>query len=234
MKSLLFLIPLFGAVALAEEAKCQCPQVKCPGDDAVKLCNCLNFRETKCSEVCPDYVPTYIPCPVSPSGLPAPTPSCTCAVEMCPQVWPQSCYCGNNVKERCYKKCGGPEPAYQSCPPTAAPTPSLITRTVRPPKPSSTTTKKHPAPVPTNPVCGGGRGNYKACEEGWTCIKDPNKSGCGPDCDGYGICVVDKLCGGFAAFDCGDSRQVCVDDPRDDCDPKNGGADCGGLCMYKG
>lgn len=35
MKSLLFLIPLLGAVALAEEDKCQCPQVKCPGDDAV-------------------------------------------------------------------------------------------------------------------------------------------------------------------------------------------------------
>ena len=24
---------------------------------------------------------------------------------------------------------------------------------------------------------------------------------------------------------------MCVDDPSDDCDPNNGGADCGGLCV---
>ena len=24
---------------------------------------------------------------------------------------------------------------------------------------------------------------------------------------------------------------MCVDDPRDDCDPKKNGADCGGICV---
>jgi hypothetical protein len=101
--------------------------------------------------------------------------------------------------------------------PTATPTPT-----------------KTPVPVPsTNPVCGGGRGNYRQCAEGWTCIKNPFKPGCGPECDGLGICVQDKLCGGFAGFSCGIKGQICVDDPRDDCDPKKGGADCGGLCMFK-
>jgi hypothetical protein len=36
-------------------------------------------------------------------------------------------------------------------------------------------------------------------------------------------------CGGIAAFPC-PGAGVCQDDPSDSCDPKNGGADCGGLC----
>jgi eight-cysteine-cluster-containing protein len=36
-------------------------------------------------------------------------------------------------------------------------------------------------------------------------------------------------CGGFAGLPCPDG-QICVDDPADDCDPANGGADCGGIC----
>lgn len=39
-----------------------------------------------------------------------------------------------------------------------------------------------------------------------------------------------KFCGGIAAFQCG-AGEVCVDDPSDDCDPMNGGADCGGMCI---
>lgn len=62
-------------------------------------------------------------------------------------------------------------------------------------------------------------------------MNDPYKSGCGLECDGTGICVKDELCGGFAGFRCPDSRQICVDKP-DDCDPKNGGADCGGVCVW--
>jgi hypothetical protein len=37
------------------------------------------------------------------------------------------------------------------------------------------------------------------------------------------------FCGGFANFPCPEG-MACVDDPRDDCDPDNGGADCGGVC----
>jgi hypothetical protein len=37
------------------------------------------------------------------------------------------------------------------------------------------------------------------------------------------------LCGGFAGLTC-PGEGTCVDDPSDNCDPENGGADCGGIC----
>lgn len=37
------------------------------------------------------------------------------------------------------------------------------------------------------------------------------------------------FCGGIAAFACPGAGN-CVDDPSDNCDPANGGADCGGVC----
>jgi hypothetical protein len=40
------------------------------------------------------------------------------------------------------------------------------------------------------------------------------------------------MCGGFAGFACDDNSQECKDDPRDDCDPENGGWDCAGLCVW--
>ncbi len=47
--------------------------------------------------------------------------------------------------------------------------------------------------------------------------------------DGFGSCV--QFCGGFAGIQCHDGNQSCVDDPNDDCDPNNGGRDCGGICQ---
>jgi hypothetical protein len=38
------------------------------------------------------------------------------------------------------------------------------------------------------------------------------------------------FCGGFAGIACAEG-YVCVDDPSDDCDPAQGGADCGGICQ---
>lgn len=38
-----------------------------------------------------------------------------------------------------------------------------------------------------------------------------------------------QACGGIAGLPCPDG-YLCVDDPRDDCDPQNGGADCMGIC----
>ena len=38
-----------------------------------------------------------------------------------------------------------------------------------------------------------------------------------------------KLCGGIANLPCPGGFE-CVDDPRDDCDPRSGGADCSGFC----
>jgi hypothetical protein len=37
------------------------------------------------------------------------------------------------------------------------------------------------------------------------------------------------FCGGFAGIAC-PGAGTCHDDPNDDCDPANGGADCGGVC----
>ncbi len=41
-----------------------------------------------------------------------------------------------------------------------------------------------------------------------------------------------RPCGGIAGIPCPDGF-VCVDDPRDDCDPAAGGADCSGICVRK-
>lgn len=41
---------------------------------------------------------------------------------------------------------------------------------------------------------------------------------------------TDRFCGGIAGIAC-PAGQECVDDPSDTCDPENGGADCGGVCV---
>lgn len=41
---------------------------------------------------------------------------------------------------------------------------------------------------------------------------------------------VAQFCGGFANLPCPDGF-VCGEDPNDGCDPENGGADCGGICV---
>lgn len=40
------------------------------------------------------------------------------------------------------------------------------------------------------------------------------------------------FCGGIAGFPCPDGLE-CIDDPDDDCDPRLGGADCGGICVER-
>lgn len=42
--------------------------------------------------------------------------------------------------------------------------------------------------------------------------------------------VEPLACGGIAGIQCS-GGQVCVDDPRDTCDPSHGGADCSGICV---
>lgn len=39
-----------------------------------------------------------------------------------------------------------------------------------------------------------------------------------------------QRCGGLAGIAC-PQEQICIDDPSDECDPKQGGADCGGICV---
>jgi hypothetical protein len=43
-------------------------------------------------------------------------------------------------------------------------------------------------------------------------------------------CTGAGFCGGIAGFPC-PPGSTCVDDPKDDCDPTQGGADCGGICV---
>jgi hypothetical protein len=73
--------------------------------------------------------------------------------------------------------------------------------------------------------------------EDGVCNRPP---GCGPNklCPAlcYGTCqprpTEPQFCGGIAGFPCPEG-QTCVDNPNDDCDPANGGADCGGICVSK-
>lgn len=54
----------------------------------------------------------------------------------------------------------------------------------------------------------------------------------GPESDepvGQNEGEASQFCGGIAGIPC-PAGYKCVDDPSDSCDPKKGGADCGGIC----
>ena len=60
-------------------------------------------------------------------------------------------------------------------------------------------------------------------------------AGCVVICGGVAGCPgapgpEPAFCGGIAGIE-GPAGQACVDDPDDGCDPKAGGADCGGICV---
>jgi len=74
-----------------------------------------------------------------------------------------------------------------------------------------------PAVDPSAVVCN------KLCPVGQICVVVPGTR--------RTVCVVPEFCGGIAAFQCENKTDICIDDPRDDCDPKHGGADCGGICI---
>lgn len=77
------------------------------------------------------------------------------------------------------------------------------------------------AVLPQDIECGGHRVNMHQCPPNYVCE--------GPQLavDGTGRCT--KQCGGIQGLACADT-QICVDDPRDSCDPRGGGADCMGVC----
>lgn len=78
---------------------------------------------------------------------------------------------------------------------------------------------------PKDIVCQAFSTNPHFCPPNWTCIENAMVSDVGGKCHQH--------CGGFAGFMCDDPNEECVDDPTDSCDPLNGGADCGGICMPK-
>jgi hypothetical protein len=72
------------------------------------------------------------------------------------------------------------------------------------------------------PVCG--------CD-GQTYGNDCEAAAAGVSIASQGECAPKPtFCGGIAGFPC-PAGQACIDDPSDDCDPQNGGADCGGICV---
>ncbi|KAJ0116392.1 hypothetical protein J7T55_007372 [Diaporthe amygdali] len=72
-------------------------------------------------------------------------------------------------------------------------------------------------PIIPKPAC------ILPCPASTLCVADPV-----PRC-----VVVNGFCGGVAAVTCVSDTDYCVDNPLDDCDPKNGGFDCGGICVPK-
>ena len=52
--------------------------------------------------------------------------------------------------------------------------------------------------------------------------------GCPPASGPY----TNIFCGGIAGIEC-PGNLVCIDDPRDNCCPQTGGADCGGVCARR-
>ena len=73
-----------------------------------------------------------------------------------------------------------------------------------------------------SPVCGCDGSTYgNACEAAAAGVSVEHRGECQ---------TKPTFCGGIAGFPCPEG-ETCVDDPSDDCDPQNGGADCGGICV---
>jgi hypothetical protein len=62
------------------------------------------------------------------------------------------------------------------------------------------------------------------CPRDEICVTDPDRPK-------QSFCVKPVMCGGLAVMSCKNKTDKCVDDPRDDCDPEKGGADCSGVCI---
>jgi len=75
------------------------------------------------------------------------------------------------------------------------------------------------------PVCGCDGNTYgNACAANGAGVSIEHQGACAPK---------GAFCGGIAGIPC-EGGETCIDDPSDDCDPKHGGADCGGICVSVG
>ena len=91
-----------------------------------------------------------------------------------------------------------------------------------------------PGGVCTQQACVGEPCGPTTCSVGLVCCNES----CGTCTEPGGVCTEQfcepgPFCGGIAGIPCPGAGQ-CVDDWRDDCDPNNGGADCGGVCSCSG
>ncbi|WP_417908928.1 hypothetical protein [Candidatus Electronema sp. PJ] len=69
-----------------------------------------------------------------------------------------------------------------------------------------------------NPICGCDGKNYNnACKAASEGVSVKNRGAC------------EQMCGGIAGISCPDGQE-CIDDPTDNCNPAQGGADCPGIC----
>ncbi|SDW27157.1 Kazal-type serine protease inhibitor family protein [Nitrosomonas communis] len=75
------------------------------------------------------------------------------------------------------------------------------------------------------PVCGcDGKTYGNACEAAAAGVSIDHAGECKP--------AEPQACGGIAGIKCPEN-QICIDNPSDDCDPAQGGADCPGICKAK-
>jgi hypothetical protein len=85
-------------------------------------------------------------------------------------------------------------------------------------------------PVPEDP--GTNPCNAVRCAKGTHCELRPVTCVRAP-CPPIAECVADgPRCGGIAGIPCA-GGGTCEDDPGDSCDPRRGGADCGGICACR-
>jgi hypothetical protein len=103
----------------------------------------------------------------------------------------------------------------------------------------STCEPKAPPPPPPPPACCDPAAKPANGIEGVWCCGDGSwqydigsgdqTMSCSASGGAGSVCAATQ-CGGFAGLPCGKGEE-CIDDPTDDCDPNNGGADCGGICV---
>jgi hypothetical protein len=88
-------------------------------------------------------------------------------------------------------------------------------------------------PLPSPPTCSAAGGVCGALTDaGVSCPDGYRLDAKAGSCGLGGGCCMPITCGGFAGIQCPEGFE-CVDDPNDNCDPQNGGADCGGICKKK-
>lgn len=70
--------------------------------------------------------------------------------------------------------------------------------------------------------------NERPCPNGRVCKALPGFS-----TQQTGFCAEPEFvfCGGIGNIQCAGPDEICIDDPRDTCDPSKSGRDCGGICV---